>query len=132
MVMKRLEQRWKRLNKETGDVVAKAAEFGKEFMQSIAPVDTGATFNAIKWTRGKATNGKNATIIIGEGTHAPDRTGKILGRYGLTYYMNFVAKKDVWTSGEPKFIKVGVKETKKRFGRDVRRVVNSFVKGDKF
>ena len=132
MVIKRLDARWKKMDDGLGSVVANSAEFAKEFMQSIAPYETGATFRAIKWTKGRATNGKTATVIIGDGH--PNRRGLIKGnggQGGLTWFMNYGHEVDVWTSGEPRFIEKGVAETRKRFGRNVRRVVNAFVKGDK-
>ena len=129
MVMKRLEKKFEMMSKKSGKITAQSAEFGKEFMQSIAPYDTGATYRAIKWTKGKAKDGKYATIVIGEGKHVPSRAGKINGLGGLTWYMNYGSKTDVWTSGDPKFIIKGVKEVRKRFGKDVRRMVVATVKG---
>lgn len=124
-VAKNLNKKILKLQKSGGKTVKEVAEFGKSYAQKIAPAETGATIRAIKWTKGKTPS--TATVIFGDGH--PERRGKIQGKYGLTYYMNYVGKKSNWTSGNPRFIDTTSAEVRKRFSVGMRRVVNAFVNG---
>lgn len=124
-IAKKIKAKYDKLEKGARQSVRETAEFAKQYMFSIAPFDTGKTARAIKWTKGRTQ--ASATVIIGDGH--PERRGLIDNQYGLTYYMNFVAKDLThWKTGEPRFIQKGVAEAQRRFGRKVRRVINAFVK----
>jgi len=124
-VAKNLSRRIKKLQQDGKDVTREVAKFGKSYAQSIAPVDTGRTIRAITWTKGKSP--ASAAVVFGDGH--PDRRGRIKGKYGLTYYMNYVGNPGDWRSGNPRFINATSDEVKQRFGKGMRRVVNSFVNG---
>jgi hypothetical protein len=134
-VARRLQKRLEQMKSDGQTETSRAAQYGKELMFRLAPKDTGKTARAISYRQGKRADGANATILIGDGH--PDRLGQIkntAGKYagkktGLTYFMNYGHTFNVWKSGEPRYIQVGVEETRKRFKSGVRKLVNSFVTG---
>lgn len=120
-VVKNIDKRIKRLQKGSKSITREVAKFGKTYAQQIAPMDTGATIRAISWTKGKTPS--SASVIFGEGAHTPDRQNKIMGKYGLTTYMNFIATKNIWHTGNWHFINATEEEVKKRFNTGMRRMV---------